>query len=215
MAKREKKTEPTRNQPQTYGNEQTQRDKFKRDFDPQENFYLFLPITLQQHQPPQCARSHQPFQIRTVNSSTHFSSGPFQMLHRKQHNTSMIVHRRGTHQQQLLSNQCIFVSVICTRTTHKSLSERGHFSISFMIGSWSYLFLPQEIQKLHTKPKPASSSADLLVNVQIFSSTQLSVSVPPDILAQRKWKGPKHDKTDQRAIWAVNMNKTPRFRHGY
>ena len=139
---------------------------------------------------------------------------PFSDVTPQANSTSMIVRRGVRHQQQLLSNQCISVSVICTRTTHKSLSERGHLSISWSDRS-SYLFLPQEIQKLHTKPKPASSSADLLVNVQIFSSAQLSVSVPPDILAQRKWKGPKHDKTDQRAIWAVNMNKTPRFRHGY
>ena len=152
---------------------------------------------------------------RVQKKKTSLFRRPFSDVTPQANSTSMIVRRGLRHQQQLLSNQCIFVSVICTRTTHKSLSERGHFSISFMIGSWSYLFLPQEIQKLHTKPKPASSNADLLVNVQIFSSAQQSVSVPPDILAQRKWKGPKHDKTDQRTIWTVNMNKNPRFRHGY
>ena len=55
---------------------------------------------------------------------------PFSDVTPQANSTSMIVRMGVRHQQQLLSNQCISVSVICTRTTHKSLSERGHLSIS-------------------------------------------------------------------------------------
>jgi hypothetical protein len=112
--------------------------------------------------------------------------------------------------------------MICMGTNQAWFSQGNSWS-----GGLSCQFLPQEIQKLQAQPKPVSFSGDL-VNVQIFSSTQLSVSARRDKLAQRKWEGlnmtkrffvfllneHRYDRAGQRAlqfIWVVHMNKIPRF----
>jgi hypothetical protein len=73
------------------------------------------------------------------------------------------------------------------RTTNDSISEKEVTS-AFHDRRWIVRAIGschKRFRKLQTQPKPVSFSEDL-VNVQIFSPTQLSVSVVPDKLAQNK-----------------------------